>query len=246
MNAGDDEHAALIPAPSTTLVKTGVNSLAARGHDLLHKQGEAAEWLRKGLELQKAAPESLAPELQTTLEYTKQILDGNSAELAAKNLGMTPEEQEFAHTANLFLGDTLKECSHLEATRENQLREAFQCFKAGHELDPWNPELLYWLAESYWQGGGGLENREKALALYQRAAGMGCAEAQAEVASWYQAAAEQGDHEAVCLIAEMRQRGWEVKHDHAEAARLLGNVVAGSDETAMHNLQLLRQAIWGT
>ena len=51
----------------------------------------------------------------------------------------------------------------------------------GHELDPDNPELLYWLADFYCQGYGVLENEEKAVALYQQAADMGHARAQTAI-----------------------------------------------------------------
>jgi TPR repeat protein len=137
------------------------------------------------------------------------------------------------------------------------LEKAFRCFETGHELDPWNPESLYWLADSYYQGHGVLKNEEKAVALYQRAADMGHAGAQTAIgdahaqcgftclpknekkaARWYQAAAEQGDEEAVCMIVDMYQRGEGVKQDRAEAARLLRNAVARGDETARHNLRL--------
>jgi hypothetical protein len=127
----------------------------------------------------------------------------------------------------------------------------------GHELDPDNPELLYWLADFYCQGYGLLENEEKAVALYQQAADMGHARAQTAIgdafaqcgftclpmdakqaAKWYQAAAEQGNEEALCMIVEMYQRGEGVKQDHAEAARMLRNAVARGDEAAQHNPRL--------
>jgi TPR repeat protein len=144
--------------------------------------------------------------------------------------------------------------------RDKMLKDAFRCFERGHELDPSNPELLYWLADSYHKGHGVQESEEKALALYQRAADIGHARAQTAIgdahaqcgftclpmdakqaAKWYRAAAEQGDVEALSMIVDMYQRGEGVTQDHAEAARLLRNAAARGDETAQHNLRLYEE-----
>jgi hypothetical protein len=45
--------------------------------------------------------------------------------------------------------------------REDALNEAFGCFEKGHELDPTNPELLYWLADSYYYGEGVTQDLKK-------------------------------------------------------------------------------------
>lgn len=62
--------------------------------------------------------------------------------------------------------------------REETLEEAFRCFETGHELDSWNPELLYWLADSYYWGCGVQVDKEMAAALYSRAADQGHSNAQ--------------------------------------------------------------------
>jgi tetratricopeptide (TPR) repeat protein len=327
MTAGDDKQAALIPAQSKALAKTGASSLAARGRNELRiREQKAEEWLRKGLKLLDAAPDDprvrgpinqyairpipdLCAQLQMAVKYINQVLAGGEPGAVARSLNMTRDEVEIAHVAYFFLPEALEavigrlaaprvktvedrasgtgliipspngmdegvltqktadlmvqislELDRVQqrvCKREESLREAFRSFEAGHELDPWNPELLYWLAESYRYGHGVEENEEKALALHQRAADMGYAEAQTaigdaysqcgfsripenlkEAAKWYQFAAEQGEEEALGLIVEMYQRGKGVKQDHAEAARLLRNAVARGDETAKHNLRI--------
>jgi serine/threonine protein kinase len=217
------------------------------------KEKAAEEWLRKGLELQEAAPADprgggpinpyanprtdLASQLQTTIaEYLRLVLAGTPPEVAAKNLGMTPEDQEMAHVAHFFMpyvfatiaGDSALATAQagekidprvptskvpaipspagmddgvltqetiekvgkiilqyqgieLETARrqaqlmkrEGLLKEAFRCFECGYELNPNSPELSYRLAESYYQGNGVLENEEKAVDFYQRAADLG-------------------------------------------------------------------------
>jgi TPR repeat protein len=59
-----------------------------------------------------------------------------------------------------------------------------------------------------------------------------------QAAKWYQAAAEQGEEQALCMIVDIYQRGEGVKQDHAEAARMLRNAVARGDEAAQHNPRL--------
>lgn len=94
--------------------------------------------------------------------------------------------------------------------REDILQEAFRCFEKGHELDPMNAELLYWLAESYYHGDGVERNEEQAVPLYQHAAKRGHSQAQhvlsncyyngegasldlAQAVEWLRKAAEQGN-----------------------------------------------------
>jgi TPR repeat protein len=281
MSTGEDKSSGLVPAQSTALSKAGAKSLAARGRNELRIKEEAEEWLRKGLELQEAAPADLhkskAPanpyadqptglrQLETAAAYIEQILAGTPPEMAAKNLSLTPEDQEMAHVAHFFLPDTLAKIARDEKERkqlllrkrEEILREAFQCFELGYELDPSNPELLYQLADSCYQGDGVQKNLEMAVELYRRAARMGHARAQtavgdayahcgssclpkdeAQAAIWYQAAADQGNEEALCMIVDYYQRGIGVRQNHAEAARLLRKGVERGDETAEHNLRL--------
>jgi len=237
MSADEETQSALVPVQSTALTKGGAKSLAARGRAHLRDKEEAEEWLRKGLELQGAAPHSHWPPAPINPYAVPQ--PAMSAEL------QRIKEQEGREQLR---------------KREEMLKEAFHCFECGYELDPSNPELLYCLAHSYyhWAGGYGvLKNEEKAVSLYQRAADLGHAGAQTKIgdayaqcgftwlpkdreqaARWYQAAAEQGDEEAVCMIVEMYQRGEGVRQDHSEAARLLRNAAARGDETARHNLRL--------
>jgi len=239
MSAGEEKLAALVPIKTTALTKAGAKPLVARGQADLRireekEKEEAVEWLRKGLELQNAAPAD--PREQGPLNPYTAPPPLLTEELRRSNREMDQEQLK---------------------RREDNLREAFRFFESGHELDPVNPELMYWLADSYYQGHGVLKNEENAIALYQRAADMGHAGAQTaigdahaqcgftclpkdekEAAKWYRAAAEQGNEEAVCMIVDMYQRGAGVTQDHAEAARLLRNAVARGDETARINLRL--------
>jgi len=327
MSNEDAKRAVLIRAQPAALFKSGATALAARGRDLLRKKEEAAEWLRKGLELRDTAPADprvtgpinpyapgpqktdLRVQLQTAVNYLTQVLAGSAPDAVAASLGMTRDDLEVAHVAHFFVPETLAavmgnsaarigervedhagstvpvipspagmgdgvlsqktvelsvqislELERIEqqvGKREENLEEAFRCFETGHELDSWNPELLYWLAESYRRGDGVFQNEEKALALFRRAADMGYASAQTavgdayaqcgfscipedfkEAARWYQAAAEQGDEEALCMIVDMYQRGKGVKQNHSEAARLLRDAAARGNENAKHNLRL--------
>ena len=91
MSTEESKLSALVPAQPTALSKAGAKSLAVRGRDLLRKKEEAAEWLRRGMELQEAAPADpfgptapLSPyaastvnakaQLQTAVEYIQQIM----------------------------------------------------------------------------------------------------------------------------------------------------------------------------
>jgi TPR repeat protein len=236
MSADGEKQSALVPTQSTVLTKAGAKSLAFRGRAHLRDKEEAEEWLRKGLELQKAAPPSHWPPAPVNPHAApRPVLSEEQTRIKEQK-----EQEQFRK-------------------REEMLKEAFHCFECGCELDPSNPELLYCLAHSYyhWEGGYGvLKNEEKAVSLYQRAADLGHAGAQTKIgdayaqcgftwlpkdkkqaARWYQAAAEQGDEEAVCMIVDMYQRGEGVKQNHAEAARLLRNAAARGDETAQHNLR---------
>jgi hypothetical protein len=326
MSAGEEKQTALVPIETTALTKTGAKALVARGQTDLRIREDAEEWLRKGLELQEAAPPdpwwgrgplnpyairlTLAEKLETTIPaYIQQVLAGTLPDVAAKNLGMTPGDQEMAHVAHFFMPDTLervvygptrrKEAGNFDLSavssktpiipspagmddriltqntmekvaeialeleklvqnevgkleqlkrRESALKEAFQCFEKGHQLDPTSPELLYWLARSYHCGHGVLRDQEKAIALYRRSAEMGYAEAQSSLAvclpnddeeatKWYIAAAEQGEEEALCVVVQMYQDGDGVKQDHAEAARLLRKAAARGVEYAREELR---------
>jgi hypothetical protein len=255
MNIGEHKESRLVPTQSAALARIGTNSLTARARTDLRIKEEAAEWLRKGLELQEAAPadpwsrgpinpyairRTLAEKLETTIPaYIQQVLAGTPPDVAAKNLRMTPDDQEMAHVAHFFMPDTLDRVARgstrgqgdrqsdigavssntpaipspagmdsgvlTQATieksvqfaleleklaqneegkleqlkkRESVLKEAFQCFEKGHELAPTNPELLCRLADAYYWGCGVQESEKRALALYQRAARLGSAEAQ--------------------------------------------------------------------
>jgi len=217
MSADEEKQSALVPVQSTALTKAGAKSLAARGRSHLRDKEEAEEWLRKGLELQKAAPEELKPELHMTLEYIKQILAGTQPEVAAKNLDMTPEDQERAHVAHYFIPDTLKECEELENRRKDQLQEAFQCFERGIQIDPHHPLLQRQIGTAYHFGLGVAQDYSQASGWFRKAAEQGDAEAQyclgcaysngdgvAEdedlSSKWLRKAAEQGNADAQCAL----------------------------------------------
>jgi hypothetical protein len=218
--------------------------LARKRQELAILQEEAEQWLRKGLELQNAAsadsqgqgpinpyanlprPEGLRPELQTPIEYIKQILAGVQPDVAAKNLGMTSEDQESAHVAHYFMPETLAQVEQENEPRESLLKkykemgqEAFRCFEKGHELDPMNAELSYWLAQNYYYGDGVQQNEEKAAALYQHAA-------------------EQGHPEAQYMLSVCCRNGKGIGQDHAQAARLLRKAAEQGSTSAQYDLAL--------
>ena len=53
----EEKQSGLVPVRSAALARVGAKSLAARGHTELRRREEAEEWLRKGLEFQRAAPD---------------------------------------------------------------------------------------------------------------------------------------------------------------------------------------------
>jgi hypothetical protein len=122
--------------------------------------------------------------------------------------------------------------------REETLEEAFCCFETGHELDSWNPELLYWLADSCYWGCGVQLDKEKAAALYRRAADWGHSSAQyclgvlysngegvdrdeVEAAAWFHKAAEQGNPDAQVSLGLAYKTGSGVPQDSAQGAMWL-------------------------
>jgi tetratricopeptide (TPR) repeat protein len=226
MSADEEKPSALVPAQSTALTKGGAMSLAARGRDHLRDKEEGEKWLRKGIELQNAVPMTLFPEPQTTLEYIKQILTGTQPDVAARNLGMTPEDHERAKDAHKFMPGTLTEVEQENEQRKSLLKkyeemqqEAFRCFEKGHVLDPINPELLYWLADSYYHGDGVEPNEEKAVPLYRRAA-------------------EQGHSEAQHMLSDCYREGKGVAQDHAQAMKWLRKAAEQDNTGAQYDLAL--------
>ena len=218
--------------------------LAERRKELAILQEEAEQLLRKGLELQNAAsadsqgqgpinpyanlprPEGLHPELQTTVEYIKQILAGVQPDVAATNLGMTPEDQESAHVAHYFMPETLAQVEQENERSESLLKkykemdqEAFRCFEKGHELDPMNAELSYLLAQNYYFGDGVQQNEEKAAALYRHAA-------------------ERGHPEAQYMLSVCCRNGKGVAQDNAQAAKLLRKAAEQGSTSAQYDLAL--------
>jgi TPR repeat protein len=240
MSSDEQNGAALTPVHRAGLSNAGAKSLAVRGRAHLRDKEEAEEWLRKGLELQKAAPPSHWP-------------PGPINPYAAPQPALSAELQR------------IKEQEEREQLRkrDEMLKEAFRCFESGLELDPINPKLLYWLAHSYHRGFGVLENEKKSVAIFQWAADLGDAGAQIEIgdahnqrgfrclpkdekraARWYKAAeegykaaAEQGDVEALEIIVVLYQNGIEVEQNHVEAARLLRQAAAKGVEYARDTLR---------
>jgi TPR repeat protein len=275
---------------------------------LLRNKEEAAEWLRKGLELRDAAPDDprvtgpinpyavqpttpdLRAQLRTAVVYINQVVDGSNPETVAKSIGMTSDELEIAHVAYFFLPETFAEVMGMcfgstgqidenrarsavpliprpagmddgvlsqktvelsvrisleleriqQQVREREvtLSEAFRCFEMGHKLDPMNPELLYWLADSYYWGCGVQDQKETAVALYRRAADQGhsnsqycvgvlcsdgeaVAQDEAEAAVWFRKAAEQGNTDAMVSLGLAYKNGRGVPQDYAQGAMWL-------------------------
>jgi tetratricopeptide (TPR) repeat protein len=300
---------ALVHVSPAELARAGARSLTARGRADLRRREEAEEWLGKGLRALESAPPDpyfgLADKLQTTIPaYLRQVVTGVPPGVAAKNLGMTPEDREMAHVAHFLMPGTLWRCARepkatahtvpspgrmdygilnratmqrsvkiafeldkpaqheeqklgLLKARETALREAFRCFEEGYRFDPTNCELLYRLGESYRLGEGVPEDENKAVEMFRRAALMGHARSQtamgdahsqigfgclpkddAQAAKWYEAAAEQGDEEALQMIVSCYQGGIGVKQDHVAAARLLRQSANRGNENAKHNLKV--------
>jgi len=257
MSADEEKQSALVPVQPNTLTKSGAKSLAARGRIDLHireAREEAEDWLRKGLELQKVAPEDLNPELHTTLEYIKQILAGSQPDVAAKNLGMTPEDQERAHAAHYFMPDTLKECAQQEESRKNQLLEAFRCFERGIQLDPRHALLQHSIGTAYYFGRGVTQDYSEACVWFRKAAEQGNSGAQyclgvaysngegvqqdsAQAATWLRKAAEQGNADAQVSLGFAYREGDGVQQDYAEAAIWLRKAAASGIEFAQDELR---------
>jgi len=225
MSAGQEKPGGLVQVQSTALAKGGANSLAVRGRNHLRDKEQAEEWLRKGLELETTTPEGARPELQTTLEYIKQILAGTQPDVAAENLCMTPEDQERAHVAHHFMPDALKECAQLEEARNSQFLETFRCFERGIQLDPHHPVLQHNIGTAYYFGRGVKQDYSQAYIWFRKAAEQGDANAQyclgvlysdgdgvdrdeVEAAAWLQKAAEQGNTDAQWAI-RLRRAGEE-------------------------------------
>lgn len=226
MSAGEEKQGALVQVQSAALTKVGAKSLAVRGRNHLRDKEEAEEWLRRGLEVQEAMPSTLFPEPQTTLEYIKQILGGTRPEVAAENLGMTPQDLEKAKEAHKSMPGTMAEVEEENEQRKRLLKkfkemeqEAFRCFEMGHDLDPINPELLYWLADSYYHGDGVEPNEEKAVPLYRRAA-------------------EQGHSDAQHMLSDCYREGKGVAEDHAQAVQWLRKAAEQGNTGAQYDLAL--------
>jgi hypothetical protein len=234
MSIEEGKLTALVSAQPSALSRAGVKSLAARGRDLLRQKEEAAEWLRKGLALQETAPEALSPELETSLEYVKQVLAGTHPDVAARNLGMTPEDQEKAHVAHYFMPDTLKECSQLEEVRESQLLEAFRCFEHGIQLDPHHPLLQHNIGAAYYFGRGVKQDYSQAYGWFRKAAEQGNADAEyclgvlydngegveqdsAQAAVWLRKASEEGNADAQLALGLAYKTGRGVPKNEAQA-----------------------------
>jgi TPR repeat protein len=232
MRTEERDPTVLIPARPSALSAAGVKSLAERGRNHLRNKEEAEEWLRKGLQLQESAPEALSPEVQTKLEYIKQILAGTQPDVAAKNLGMTPGDQEMAHVWHFFMPDTLK---GLQDIRESQLLEAFRCFERGIHLDPHHPLLQHSIGTAYFFGRGVKQDYSQAYVWFLRAAEQGKADAEyclgvlydngngvtqdnAQAAAWLRKAAEKGNALAQWALGLAYETGEGVPKDEAQAA----------------------------
>jgi len=238
MSAGQEKPGGLVQVQSTALAKGGANSLAVRGPKHLRDKELAEEWLRKGLELQTTMPEGVRPELQTTLEYIKQISTGTKPDVAAENLRMTPEDQERARVAHHFMPDTLNECAQLEEARNNQLLEVFLCFERGIQLDPHHPLLQHNIGTAYYFGRGVKQDYSQAYIWFRKAAEQGNANAQyclgtlysdgegvdrdeVEAAAWLHKAAEQGNTDAQVGLGLAYKTGSGVPQDYAQGAMWL-------------------------
>jgi hypothetical protein len=138
----------------------------------------------------------------------------------------------------------LERIQQLVRKRGETLEEAFRCFETGHELDSWNPELLYWLADSYYWGCGVPVDKEMAAALYRRAADQGHSNAQyclavlysngegvdqdeVEAAAWLRKAAEQGNADAQISLGLAYKTGSGVPQDY----------ISGEDTVAQPTVQ---------
>ena len=218
MTNEEENRSGLVPVQTTALARVGANSLAARARADLRVREDAQEWLCKGRQLQKAAPEELNPELHMTLEYIKQILAGTQPDVAAQSLDMTPEDQERAHVAHFFMPDALKECALREEERKDQLLEAFRCFERGIQLNPNHPELQSVLGFSY-------------------STGQGVPRDYAQAAAWLRKAAEQGDAKAQYNLGVLYHDSLGVPQDYAQAAVWWRKAAASGDELAQYELR---------
>ena len=159
MSSDEQNGAALTPVHRAGLSNAAAKSLAVRGRAHLRDKEEAEEWLRKGLELQKAAPPS-------------HWSPGPINPYAAPQPALSAELQR------------IKEQEEREQLRkrDEMLKEAFRCFESGLELDPINPKPPHRLAHSYHPRiRKFVENEKKLDDIFQQAADLGDAGAQIEI-----------------------------------------------------------------
>ena len=204
------------PAQVAALTVSGVRALASRGRmDLLCLE-EAAEWLRKGMEMHNAAfsdPGWLAvvdtqsnakndpgrhAQFRLILEYLRMVTEGADPETTCAYLNMSEEDRETAYTLRNFWPDTSaslvramqkeREEEHANLLRhEERLKRAFLCFQTGYSLDPYNREINFILAEYYSVGLGITRDDEAALSHLRRSAALGHIAAQRALSYRYSA-----------------------------------------------------------
>lgn len=124
MNTEGAAAARLVRIQPGSLSTLGTASLAARGLMLLRNAQEAESWLQKGRALLESAPahpwgmswgpinpyaqHTLAGKLQITFPaYIRQVLNGTSPQVAARNARMSRDDQELAHIAQFFMPELL-------------------------------------------------------------------------------------------------------------------------------------------
>jgi hypothetical protein len=142
MSLGEEKHPALVVAQSSALTKAGAHSLAARGRDVLRRKGEAAEWLRKGLEMRDTAPEDpfglrgpinpyatgpadSGAQLLKAAEYVKQIEGGNIPGHRSEELAHVARRRRVrAHMCLLLPGYIGENRTRGRGTEEERSQEA--------------------------------------------------------------------------------------------------------------------------
>lgn len=221
MNPDGATQQGLVPVGPVELARAGARSLTARGRADLRRREEAEEWLRKGLELRESAP---------TIPK-----DGprspNACPPTPEDLIRTVIPTYIEQVSAGVLPETLRK-------RDQMLIQAFHCFEKGHELDSWNAQLLYYLADSYYRGCGVREDKEIAAAFFRRAADQGHSNAQyclgvlygngeginpdeVEAARWLRQAAEQGNVDAQISLGVAYKTGTGVPQDYAQGVMWL-------------------------
>jgi len=229
MSAGEERQAALVPAQSTALTKTGAKSLAARGRADLRVREEAEEWLQKGL------------------EFHHQQRYEDAFRCFERGIELNPNHPEIQFMLDLSFDEGFVRPRNNATARAWYRKAAEQGIKEAQ----YNLGLLYY----GWDDGPGLlQNYEQAASWFRKSAEQGDERAQwrlsfllglglvvpqnhAEICK----AAEQGNKDAQGFLGDLYRDGEGVPQDYAQAALWYRKAAEQGDEDAQAALDAMRK-----